>query len=200
VTTFLLIRHGDTDALGEVLAGWRPGWHLNSAGREQVTQIAQKLARFAIRAVYTSPLERARETALAIAEPHGIAPIVREQLGEMRFGRWEGQTFEQLSKDAEWHRFNAMRSTVRPPNGELLVEVQTRTVRETEEIRCRHAGETVAIVSHADPLRALVAYWLGCPLDLLLRFSISPASITAVRFFEDVPTILCLNHTDVVSV
>lgn len=76
-----------------------------------------------------------------------------------------------------------------------MIEVQTRMVRGTEDIRRAHADETTVIVGHADPLRALIAHYLGCPLDLLLRFSISPASLTAVRFCDDVPNILFLNDT-----
>src|SRR6185437_12970186 len=117
-TTILLVRHGDTDAVGALLAGWKPGWHLNSKGREQVINLAQSLSRLPIETIYTSPLERAVETAEAIAMPHSVAPIVREDLGEFRFGDWEGRRFEDLSRDPLWDRFNATRSTVRSPGGE----------------------------------------------------------------------------------
>ncbi|MBV8550529.1 MAG: histidine phosphatase family protein [Acidobacteriaceae bacterium] len=76
-----------------------------------------------------------------------------------------------------------------------MIEVQTRMVREIENLRARHNEGTVAVVSHADPLRTLIAHYLGMPLDLLLRFDISPASVTVVRFVEDWPSIRCLNYT-----
>ena len=184
MTTLLLLRHGDTDALGKLLAGWQSGWTLNNSGRQQVKALAETLSKSPVRAIYSSPLERAYETADGIATPHGIRPVVREELGEIRFGDWEGRTFDDLAHDPEWLHFNVARSTVRPPNGELLIEVQARMIREANHIRELHEGDTVVIVSHADPIRALLAYYLGSPLDLLSRFTISPASITAIRFLE----------------
>ena len=125
---------------------------------------------------------------------HGLAPGVRENLGEMHFGAWEGCTFAELNDDSEWHRFNVARSLVRAPNGELMIDVQTRMLREVEELRSRHDGGNVVLVSHLDPLRALVAHYLGMPLDLLLRFELRPASVSVVRFSHGVPSILCLNY------
>jgi probable phosphoglycerate mutase len=127
-------------------------------------------------------------------------PSVREDLGEFRFGDWQGRTFEELNHDPRWHRFNAARSTVRAPGGELMTEVQTRMTREIENLRRKHEGETVLLVSHADPLRSLIAHYLEFSLDLVLRFDISPASVSTVRFFGDSPSILCLNRTEEIFV
>src|SRR3981081_1971738 len=148
MTTFLLVRHGETDAIGKFLAGWKPGTHLNENGKEQVRRLAQRLSRFPIHAVYTSPLERTVETAEAIATPHELVPRIRETLGEFRFGEWEGMSLEALNSDPEWHRFNASRSAVRAPGGELMIETQTRMVSEIEDLRREHDGQTIAIVSH----------------------------------------------------
>lgn len=114
-----------------------------------------------------------------------------DDLGEMRFGQWEGRTFEELEQDSLWRQFNTERSTVRPPGGELMIETQARMVRAIAGLREHHPDETLVIVSHADPLRALVAHCMGIPLDLLLRFEISPAAITVLDF----PVIRCLNYT-----
>jgi probable phosphoglycerate mutase len=94
-----------------------------------------------------------------------------------------------------WTSFNTTRSLVRAPGGELMIEVQTRMVREVESIRERHPNEIVAIVSHLDPLRALLAHCLGISLDFLLRFEINPGSVSILRYFDDQPRILCMNHT-----
>src|SRR5688572_29144837 len=96
MTTFLLVRHGDTGAIGKYLTGWTPGWRLNDQGKQQVRLLAQKLSDFPIKAVYTSPLERAVETAEALAVPHGLAARIRDRLGEFRLGDWEGKSFEEL--------------------------------------------------------------------------------------------------------
>jgi broad specificity phosphatase PhoE len=147
-----------------------------------------------IHAIYASPLERAVETAKIIAEPHGLSPTVREQLGDLRFGEWEGRAFEELRRDPRWERFNSTRSLIRAPGGELMIEVQTRMVAEVESLRERHKNETMAVVSHLDPLRSLIAHYLGIPLDFMLRFELSVGSVSIVRYFEEQPRVLCLNH------
>jgi probable phosphoglycerate mutase len=84
---------------------------------------------------------------------------------------------------------------VRAPGGELMSEVQTRMIAEIADIRQEHPGETVAVVSHSDPLRSVIAHYLSIPIDLILRFDISPASVSVVQLFDDGPRVLCLNHT-----
>ena len=194
-TTILLVRHGDTDAVGTLLAGWKSGWHLNSRGREQVGNLAQSLSRLPIEAIYTSPLERAVETAQAIGMPHAAIPCIREDLGEFRFGEWEGRTFEDLNNDPLWHQFNSKRSTVRAPGGELMAEVQTRMSSEIENLRRKHEGGTIVLVSHADPLRSVIARYLGLSLDLFFALRSVPRLFSIVRFFEDCPSVLCVNRT-----
>jgi len=161
-----------------------------------VKELSDRLAAIPIKAIYTSPLERAMETAHAVASPHLLNPTVCENLGEMHFGKWDGMTFDQLNQKQDWVRFNTVRSIVRPPGGELMVEVQSRMVGEVERLRSQHPGETLGIVSHADPIKALVAHYLGCSLDLLPRLEINPASVTTIRFVDDVPTLLSLNCMD----
>jgi broad specificity phosphatase PhoE len=85
---------------------------------------------------------------------------------------------------------------VRAPGGELMIEVQTRMVNAIEALRPIHDGEIVAIVGHGDPLRSVIAHYLGVPLDLLLRFEISPASVSVIQIHETGPHILCVNQTE----
>ena len=153
-----------------------------------------------MQAIYTSPLERAVQTAEIIGNSRGLSPVIRENLGELRFGEWEGRTFKELRKDRTWASFNTTRSLVRAPGGELMIEAQIRIVREIEDLRDRHPNETMVLVSHLDPLRSLIAHCLGMPLDFLLRFEISPGAVSIVRYFEDQPSVLCINHTGELSI
>lgn len=194
MTTFLLVRHGETDAAGRFVTGWKTGFHLNETGKLQVRRLAQSLSGLTMQAIYTSPLERAVETAEMIGQSLGLSPVTRDDLGESRFGEWEGKTFVELSQDPRWASFNTTRSLVRAPGGELMLEAQTRMVRAIENLRDRHPNETVAVVSHLDPLRSLIAHCLGIPLDLLLRFEMNPGSVSIVRYFDDQPRVLCINH------
>lgn len=110
-------------------------------------------------------------------------------------GDWEGRTISELDEREDWRRFNAFRSGVRAPGGEFLIEAQTRMVKQLDGLRQRHPAELIAVVSHADPLRAALAHFLAVPLDLMLRFEISPASVSVVESGEWAPRILCVNET-----
>jgi probable phosphoglycerate mutase len=174
--------------------GWRPGWHLNENGKRQVERLARRLERPAIQAIYSSPLERAVETATAIGKPHHLDPRLDEELGEFHAGEWEGLAIDDLDRREEWRRFNHFRGGTRAPGGELMIETQARMIRRVQALTERHPGETVAIVSHGDPLRAVVAHYLGIPLDLMLRFEISPASVSIVEVGEWGPRVLSVNE------
>ncbi len=194
-TTFLLIRHAETDATGTRLTGWQPGWHLNQRGVAQARHLAHIFSGVLIGGVYCSPLERAMETAEPIASRHGLAVAASPDLGEMHIGEWEGCTFEELRQQELWRRFNSFRSGTRPPKGELMGETQARMVQRLDRIREQHADEVVAVVSHCDPLRSVVAHFLGISLDLVLRFEISPASTSVVQVSDWTADVLCLNYT-----
>jgi probable phosphoglycerate mutase len=195
MTTFLLIRHGETDAVGRVLAGRTPGWHLNWNGREQVRKLAQRLSRLPIQAVYTSPLERARETAQIIAAVHGLTPRVAEDLGEIHFGAWEGRVIADLELLEPWREYNMRRSCTPPPGGEPIGQVQSRMLRRLDCLRALHDNQTVAVVSHGDPLRAALCHYLGVPLDGMLRFEIAAGSVSVVQAGDGDARVLCLNAT-----
>lgn len=185
MTSFLLIRHASCAPVGVSLAGWTPGVHLDDAGAAQAERLGGALARVPIAAVYTSPLERARETATAVAAPHALIPVVCDALGELRFGDWTGQALASLAGDDRWRRFNAVRSLTRPPGaGELMLEVQARVVAALDEFRAAVGDRSCAIVSHADVIRAALAHFLGVPLDLSHRLAIDPASVTEVRISD----------------
>lgn len=110
-------------------------------------------------------------------------------------GEWEGMTMADLHNREDWKKFNSYRSGARCPGGETMLEVQSRMVRQLKSLEARHASETVAVVSHGDPLRSVAAYFLGIPIDLMQRFEIFPASVTVLQAAPWGPRILCLNET-----
>ncbi len=146
-------------------------------------------------AVYSSPLERALETAEPIARNAGVASQTSEAFGEIQFGEWTGHTFEELAPLPEWKLFNTQRSTARIPGGELMLEVQTRVLSELERLQKKHPEQTIAIVSHCDVIRAAIAHYAGIHLDMILRLEISPASVSVVEVNEYGPRIVSLNDT-----
>lgn len=184
MTTLLLIRHGMTDAVGRHITGWMPGVPLNQEGERQARMLARELESARLDAVIGSPLERAAVTAQAIADPHGLTVEYREGLGEVRFGDWTGKTLGELETDERWRRWNVTRGSVRAPGGESMLDTQRRMFDEAMRARAAHNEGTVALVSHADAIRALLVYLLGMPMDLLLRLRIDPASVSIVQISD----------------
>ncbi len=197
MTHLLLIRHGANDAQKEhILAGWTPGLHLNQTGQAQAQALAQRLSSVEIAAIYASPLERTQETAEIVATHHHHLPVItREGLGEVRYGRWTGQSLEQLRQRKLWRTVQITPSQAQFPGGERMYEMQTRIVSELEHLHAQHPKQTIAVISHADVIKAAVAHYVGLHLDLFQRLVISPASLTTVALGGSMPHLLCLNDT-----
>jgi len=192
----LLIRHGDTAALGRFLAGREPGLHLSGEGQRQAGRLPARTARYEIRAVYTSPLERARQMAAPLAEAHGLTAVALDALLEVDFGHWTGKAFTVLDGSPGWQAFNTHRRSAQAPGGERLADVQARIVMLLERLRDEHGSEAIALVSHAEVIRSAVLHYLTASLDLFQRIEISPASITAIEMQWDSPRFLCINDQD----
>ena len=196
MTTFLLIRHALCDPVGRSIAGRQPGVHLNAEGKRDAVSLGAQLAQLALAGVYSSPLERALETAGSIAAPHGLPVYTAPGLNEVDFGEWTGKTLEELDGLAEWKNFNTRRSQTRIPGGEAMPEVLSRATAELDRQSRLHPGEAlVAVVSHGDVLRAVFADALGMSLDNLQRLEVSPASISVLRFDRGDRRVLQINLT-----
>jgi len=179
--TVLMVRHAAHDNVGGFLAGRMEGVSLGPAGRKQAERLAERLRGADIAAIHASPRERCRETAEAIATACGLpAPQVAAELDEIDFGRWSGSTFAELDADPLWRRWNAVRSCCRTPAGESMLDVQQRALRYIEALAAENVGNRVAVVSHADVIKAVVMHVLGLSVDAWPRFDIAPASVTTI--------------------
>jgi probable phosphoglycerate mutase len=190
----LLLRHAVTEHTGAVLSGWTPGLHLSEQGREQAGALAGRLGPVPVDAVYASPLERCQETARVVAGAKGLKLETLEDVGEVRYGDWTGRTLRELGREPLWKVVQATPSAARFPDGESLFEMQARAVLAVEGLREAHPGQTVAVCSHADVIKALICHYLGMHLDLFQRVVVSPASVTAIAF-GPVPYLVRLNDT-----
>ncbi len=195
MTKFLLIRHANTNAVGKSLSGRMPGVHLNETGKMQAQQLAAQLKYTNITAIYSSPLERAMETAFPIATAHNLSCTIEENFMELDFGHWTNKTFEALEHDDQFKKFNSFRSGTRIPGGEMMLEGQSRMVRGLEELAFKHPGETVAVVSHSDMIKSAIAFYAGIHLDMIQRIEISPASVSILELYDDFARILLMNYT-----
>lgn len=140
MTTFLLIRHGTIDLLGHTLAGHAPDVHLNARGKVEAERLAERIAHLPLSAIYTSPLERAQETAWPLAARFGLDLRISAGLDEIDFGDWTRRTFAELEPLPEWQRWNSARSEARAPGGESMGEVQSRVVAAIERLARLHEG------------------------------------------------------------
>ena len=138
------------------------------------------------------------ETARPIAARHALQIQTLEGLNEIDFGDWTGRSLADLDHLPGWRTFNSFRSGSRIPGGENMAEVLARSVHEIDRLAQLHPGPStlLAVVSHGDVLRALVAHALGIPLDLMQRLELSPASISILQLENHGPKVLLLNSID----
>lgn len=191
----LLIRHGLTGQTAAKLTGWTPGVHLSERGRAQAEGLVARLEGLGIDAIYSSPLERAAETAAPLARARKIRVRRRDELGEVHYGDIQGKTFKVLGRSRLWEHLRAWPSDVRFPNGETLRETQARAVGALEELRAAHQKQTVAVFSHGDFIRLSLAHYLGIHIDLYRRLAIDTVSVSAVRFYPMGVQVPRLNDT-----
>jgi probable phosphoglycerate mutase len=210
------VRHGTTPTTGRELPGRAPGLHLSDEGRRQADDVAARILALAqppapagaaaangekprrglqIAAVYASPLERTRETAAPIAAALGRDVLVDEGLVELDIGDWTGMELKAAMKRPEWSTVQRYPSGFTFPGGESFLAMQTRVLAALDRIRAAHPGRAVVAVSHADPIRAVVAHAMGSHLDMFQRVVVSPCSLTAIVFGDHGPTVLTVNAT-----
>lgn len=183
-----LIRHAVTAETGKLLSGRTPGIALSSEGVEMAERAASALAALRPAAVLTSPIDRCRQTAQILGDQWSMRPRVERAFIEADYGTWTGRTLTSLYRLKAWSRLMASASRFRFPEGETLAEVQQRAVRACERLAQRHPkNATVVVVSHADVIRAVLAHYLGMPLDLIHRLSVRPASRSVVALVGDAP-------------
>ena len=195
-TLVLLVRHGQTPTPGKLLPGRAPGLHLAEAGIEQARRAAERIAALPhIDAIYSSPLERARETAAPIAAATGTKVTVDKGLLECDFGDWTGAELRKLMKLPEWNTVQRAPSAFTFPNGESFTAMQTRIVSALDRLRSKHPGGVIVCVSHADPIKAAVAHALGTHIDLFQRIVIGTCSISAIAYHGGAPVVLTVNST-----
>jgi probable phosphoglycerate mutase len=195
MTQILLIRHAVNDFVKTgKLAGWTPGVHLNDEGKAQAEALGKRLADAPIQHLYSSPLERTIETAEAIRQYHPHLDIKHiEGIGEVRYGDWEGQEISKLAQRKMWQVVQEYPSRAYFPNGETMRGVQERAVNAVEELVAAHPREVVAVVSHADLIKMVLAHYLGMHLDVFQRIVVSPASISALVLGYGRPYVVTVN-------
>jgi probable phosphomutase (TIGR03848 family) len=195
MTTLFLIRHGLTAVTGKTLYGRTPGVPLDDRGRAQAEVLADRLAPVRLTAVYSSPLDRCVETMAPLAVSQRLDVVTREGLIEMDVGAWTGRSLAQVRRTRMWKDVIHHPSQFRFPDGESFVDAQSRALAEVHAIAARHPRGRIAVGSHGDIIRMLVAHYAGAHLDLFQRTTADPASVSVVHLGDGGPHVVVVNDT-----
>jgi broad specificity phosphatase PhoE len=196
----VLVRHGQTDYnVKHLLPGQLPGIPLNEEGRREAQATGDALRPLPITSIVASPLERTVETAGYVNAGRNLEIRTDADLLDTDYGRFSGKCYDDLDKaDPRWRRF--VSDPLHAPRGvESFASVQQRAVRSAERWRqAQDMGEWVALVTHADLVKMIVAYYVGIPLARVPLFSMDNASVSLLAFHPDAsepPSLLCFNWT-----
>jgi len=196
-TRLYLIRHGQTDWNVEERYQGQIDSTLSARGREQAARLAETLVSVPLRAIYTSPLSRARDTAAVLAVPHGLAVVTLEALGEVNMGEWEGLTASEIT-DRFGDVLRARRRDpqgVTPAGGEGLADLQARALGAVACMVGRHPGETIAAVAHGGLNKTILLAALGAPLSRYWAIRQDNAAINLIVFAHAGARVELLNET-----
>jgi probable phosphomutase (TIGR03848 family) len=197
MSLLLLIRHGENEFVKtHKLPGRLPEIHLNEKGQKQAQALAQALKDVPLKAVYSSPLERAMETAAPIAASHKLEVVLEPGLMDTDVGSWQGRSVNTLRHTKAWGVVQRAPSRFRFPDGESFPEAQIRIVNALERMIRKHnkPQDIIAVVFHADPIKLAVAYFLGLPLDHFQKLGCDTGSVTVLAAHETGAGLMKLNQ------
>ena len=193
----LLIRHGENDFVKTgKMAGRLPGVHLNERGQKQAQALGEALKDIPITAIYSSPLERAMETATPIADARKLKIVQEADLMDADIGKWQGKSIKIVRLTKVWKIVQNAPSRFRFPEGESFPEIQTRISSVLEQIIKDHSKpqDIIAVVFHADPIKLAISHFLGLPLDNFQRLSCDTGSLTAIHASDSGANLVKLNQ------
>jgi len=195
ITRLLLVRHAQPpeEARGRCYGSLDVG--LSARGRRDAQLLARTLDRIPLAAVYSSPSQRAVETAAPLAAIQGLTAIVDEGLREIDFGDFEGQSYDEIERAHPelYRQWMETPTLVQFPGGESYTRLRVRALAAMEAIRTRHAGTIAAVVSHGGVLRAMLADCLSMPDEAIFRLDQSYGAISIIDWIDSVPLVRLMN-------
>jgi broad specificity phosphatase PhoE len=185
-TTTLLLRHGQTELSTERRFAGRRDIPLTKEGIRQAGLAARRLAGTGVDAIVSSPLQRARRTAEAVAEATGAPLVVYDELVEADFGAWEGLTFGEAALKWPDELSTWMSSPdAAPPEGESFAMVALRVLAGLDRLTADYPRKKVVIVSHVTPIKTLVCRALLAPPEAMFRMNLDVASLCQIDCFDN---------------
>jgi probable phosphoglycerate mutase len=194
MTHIFLVRHGTNDFVGKCLAGRNMDVHLNKTGLEQAHSAAEWLLDKKIGTIISSPITRAVETAIPLAERLKLPIIENDLIQEVDYGDWAGASFDQLKNDKKWKAAIRDPEKMKFPNGETTEKITARLLTFISSLQDAFTDDdVVACFSHNDIIAMLIVHMMKWQLPTYRQFSIKPASISAVSLTSNFRIIHFLN-------
>ena len=190
----LLVRHATCAQTASVLLGRTLDPALDSVGETQAAALAQHLRSQRKLLLYASPRRRTQQTAHAISQATGASVVTTQQLDEIDFGSWSGRPFAALANEPAWNHWNLQRASASTPAGDTMRAAQRRILNFIHEITRVHPRGIVALVTHAEIIRAALLHYLTLGLDDYHGMQIDPASVSTVQFAGSGPVSVRLNQ------
>lgn len=187
------MRHGVTAQTGTVLYGRTKGLELSEEGVEQARLMSEHLFSIHIDAIYSSPLERAFDTAQAIAKDRDLDVITRDELLDTHVGTWTNLTLAECALREEWKIVQEHPTQFAFPDGESFIDVLGRMNKVVNELVEKHVGENIVVTCHRDPIILLLGSYMGVHMDLFQRIPCKPASMSEVVFTNGVARVESVN-------
>ncbi len=188
-----MVRHAQHEGAADTLIG-RAGVQLSAAGRRTAERLADVLACRGVTAVQSSPQPRAVQTAEPLARLAGVPIAIAPEFDEVDFGPWTGCSFNELRRQESWNRWNSERGTYRPAGAESMGDLERRVLHGLSHLLVSHAGQSVAVFTHAEPIRAALLHFSNMKHSDFARVRIDIASLTTLEFEASAVTIAAQNE------
>lgn len=176
MTTFILIRHGETLWNRQRRYQGHSNVGLSLQGKKAVRGLSAKLKKFKDAVLYASPLRRAKQSAAILSKSLSLKPVFDARLKEIDFGVWEGKTADELLKTNKAYQDWVQGRRRFPCPGEPLTVFRRRVIHFLRECIKQHAGKNILIVAHGGPIKIMASALKQKPLRFNIP-SIKPASI-----------------------
>ena len=197
----LLFRHGETTNSKEVCFNGHYDVGLSKRGQKQFQHWADILKQETFNAVYSSDLQRTRNSAQFIGQQHGLEPVSYFELRELSFGTWEGMSVAEVERTYPGQMKERMESvaTFQADGGETYSQLQARVIPKFEEIVSRHPNDKIAMVCHGGVNRVILAYLLGIPIDKIFRIHQDYAALNVIQYYDQEPVVEYIGNVELFS-
>jgi len=197
-----LFRHGETANSKEVCFNGHFDVGLSENGQEQFKHWAQILKQQTFKAIYSSDLQRTRNSAEFIGKEHNLEPVTTySELRELSFGTWEGMSVAEVERTYPGQLKERMKSvaTFQADGGETYPQLQARVIPKYEEIVARHPNDQIAMVCHGGVNRVILGHLLGIPIDKIFRVHQDYAALNIIQYYDQEPVVEYIGNAELFS-